>query len=235
MSIQFKCPHCKADIQVEKRLAGQFSTCSECERPIEIPELEWATENGDTTETVGVDSVKSERHLKITLTRNSMEILTALAGLIGFLSTLRAEPGVAAWSHYTGLLMFCLASAAFAARKVGKKWVWVVGVPAIAIVMVTWASFDSYRIDRTSRTSTATGELTISDYYSRITNLPYYRKMWLRYDRGGGTYMAGPLTEAETLHGLWYQYTSGSPPTSEYLWYWYGEEITEADWNLRNK
>ena len=41
MSIQFKCPHCKADIQVEKQLAGQFSTCSECGQPIEIPTLEW--------------------------------------------------------------------------------------------------------------------------------------------------------------------------------------------------
>ena len=41
MPISLKCPHCKEMIQVEKRLAGQFSTCSGCGEPIEIPTLEW--------------------------------------------------------------------------------------------------------------------------------------------------------------------------------------------------
>lgn len=47
-------------------------------------------------------------------------------------------------------------------------------------------------------------------------------------------YAAGPMSASHKQHGHWTSHTYDDfPPT--HTWYWYGEEITEGEWHLRNK
>jgi len=44
----------------------------------------------------------------------------------------------------------------------------------------------------------------------------------------------GPLSKSGKMHGKWtWLWKKGKPLT--YTWHWYGEEITEGEWHLRNK
>lgn len=44
----------------------------------------------------------------------------------------------------------------------------------------------------------------------------------------------GGMSESNKPHGKW-KYTCFEPFWKKEVWYWYGEEITEGEWHLRNK
>lgn len=54
---------------------------------------------------------------------------------------------------------------------------------------------------------------------------------WVRFASGGSA--EGDFSESGKQHGQWTYVDDDWKVT--HTWYWYGEEITEGEWYLRNK
>jgi hypothetical protein len=66
--------------------------------------------------------------------------------------------------------------------------------------------------------------------FTRWGGTPIYRDVHLsgRTD----TWMHGPVSQTGKAHGKW---TSRIGASWKYVWYWYGEQVSEGEWHLRNK
>jgi hypothetical protein len=75
---------------------------------------------------------------------------------------------------------------------------------------------------------------TVGTTYSRFNAIPL-RQSFIRLEPFG--FSGGPLSESGKKHGHWT--AIGMRNEIEQLpsnrWFWYGEEITEGEWHLRNK
>lgn len=69
--------------------------------------------------------------------------------------------------------------------------------------------------------------------YRNKTGDPF--EMFIAFPDDSPIIMAsGGLSSSGKYHGEW-SYQFNDPPRFETLWYWYGEEITEGEWHLRNQ
>jgi len=130
-------------------------------------------------------------------------------------------------------------------RLINRPWAWYVCALVIVAAVVTWRYFD-YRIHNWSHTDSESGwQWTYTDYIYRGRDKPFYREGHTWGGEGPNDDVItisfeGSFSETGKKHGHWQSFTlmSGDDMTkdhSEDEWYWYGEQISEGEWHLRNK
>jgi hypothetical protein len=120
----------------------------------------------------------------------------------------------------------------------------------VTSALFAWGRYD-YRIERWEDTDD-TGRQSYEDYFPRFGSRewPYYREYWLWMEKGCAR-ATGGFTETGKQHGHWHSSVIGDDNPAylrigyeedgipgwyhKDVWYWYGEEITEGEWHLRNK
>lgn len=73
------------------------------------------------------------------------------------------------------------------------------------------------------------------DTLTRFGNKPVYRTVTILTKEGKlDVVMEGPLSpDSGKPHGKW-KYLAFNPIDGETWWYWYGDQVTEGEWHLRN-
>ena len=77
--------------------------------------------------------------------------------------------------------------------------------------------------------------MTYIDTYSRDRKLLH---RFIMYESGDISTPEGGLSESGKRHGKWQsliQEPDGSNARMQSAWNWYGEQLTEGEWELRNK
>lgn len=139
-------------------------------------------------------------------------------------------------THYFSLAIFS-AMLPFEIFRHFKRWRSLQVPFAIAFVVLAWSiwpRFDSYDTQWYSDTGTR-----FVDSYSR-SGKHWYRHLTMKSSKG--TYSLGYSSEGPMSgtpprpHGHWLS-TSWEPVLFEqsHHWFWYGEEITQGEWELRQK
>lgn len=72
------------------------------------------------------------------------------------------------------------------------------------------------------------GDLQYQDIYS-WTDRPLHRTIIYNGEKSGAM-MAGPLSPSGKPHGAWVAF-----PPARRVWFWYGDEVSEGEWHLRNR
>ena len=98
-------------------------------------------------------------------------------------------------------------------------------------MVFAWGYFDTYK------EFWKNDRVNYIDTYHRWTGRHIYRYI-SAYETGDSTKLSwtadGQLAGTGKLHGKW-DYTYWSPNFTHHVqFYWYGEEVTEGEWHLRN-
>ncbi|MEM7559645.1 MAG: hypothetical protein AAF394_11030 [Planctomycetota bacterium] len=131
----------------------------------------------------------------------------------------------------------------FAKRKLSPRLLWVFGTLVFLGLIVLYARIDNYTKEWRKDDS------RYVDYYNRWTGNCVYRVVTVyetiaaaEADEILETYQTseGPLSSSGRPHGRWKHllhsnHDVGRMPRLWDEYYWYGEEVTEGDWHLRNR
>lgn len=141
----------------------------------------------------------------------------------------------AALASYSGLIISLASGSVLAKRtwphrtKIIRLIHWPIGISAI----LAFGWFDTYAepVER------AFGDFKVSGNtrYSRWGRVPLESFIRIDDPEGKMDSMAwGPLSPSGARHGEW-RIILGSGGGLRSQWFWYGEEITEGEWHLRNR
>ena len=161
--------------------------------------------------------------------------VTAGCGMfIGFLLLflLRQPPSLLVLLPYLGVLLMAISGAVLLSRRVPavrSKTGKAVTICAAAFLIWLLAGFDQYETVRKSKEST-----TARTTYARWGGRPLHRSIFVQ-DKEGFFWMEGPLSPSGKPHGEWKNGGTGVGPMEAREWFWYGDQITEGEWHLRNK
>jgi hypothetical protein len=165
--------------------------------------------------------------------------LTILSVLL-LLSTFHSEFVLV---HYGALILGVYSISYLLLGKVpslaDSRWRWAIpAIVAIAAALIWWRNDYYYRIWSPNELPSGYESMFYHDYIARgKTNYePYYREMhYSRKDKSIGNIVGG-FTESGKRHGKWTTWSSYySKSETKTNWYWNGEEISEGEWNLRNR
>lgn len=149
-----------------------------------------------------------------------------VGGIFVWGSTIGSPPSLWVALHYLSLMAAIIG----VVRTCAEKWAayrgWIVAGGSVAgLCLIVWyGQHDSYREVWVDNDGTS-----FHDTYSRGGRLKY-RYVFLK----GGDSMDGAFAGEgkPRQHGKW-DYWFGDNMT--HVWYWYGEEISEGEWHLRNR
>jgi hypothetical protein len=149
-----------------------------------------------------------------------------VAAVITFFITVNSPPSPRALVHYAALaiIVFALSALISPASMTARKWITGLTGPVVLVVWWSYSLVDCYDDRWTSENGTRFVD-------SRRRSGALYERYALFPDNG---FAHGPMTETGKLHGQWTYSTLGTIGLKT-RWYWYGEEITEGEWHLRNK
>lgn len=111
-------------------------------------------------------------------------------------------------------------------RSSGRVRAATVSMSAVALATCLFAMTDV----RVERWESEAGLIFI-DTHSRFSRTPLYREI---LDRSSLSSFEGPLAETGKPHGKWVMFNSSTLQTT-YHFYWYGEDVSEGEWHLRNR
>jgi len=145
--------------------------------------------------------------------------------------------------HYASFVATAASIVEFLKIKVSWARIRWAGIAVTMLAVGIWWSND-YCVDTWTKEAGEfdTFETEYKDYYRRLSKRPYYRKMNLRKPGEFLTWYIsqGPMTDTGKPHGKW-SWTNldwdAKPFESKQgiKFYWYGEELSEGNWHLRNK
>ena len=72
------------------------------------------------------------------------------------------------------------------------------------------------------------------DSRRRWSDVIYWRSMTTHHPHSPTWTSKGPMTATNKPHGHWTGFLWSDFESRDY-WYWYGDEVTEGEWNLRNR
>lgn len=158
-------------------------------------------------------------------------LFVAFLGGILYACTIESPPGWLCIVNYLALILFGSGLAFIAwiplkARFPRYKQLTLAGLSAIPIGLVLWwAQYDWYLEHWTMDNG-----WKVTDTVRRFGR-PFERIIYT-YDADGkfGTMISGPLSPSGKMHGEWRAMFGMDGST----WYWYGEEVSEGTWHLRN-
>lgn len=139
---------------------------------------------------------------------------------------------------YPGILAVCFGASVVASKKIGKPWPYSVAAVTTLVSLVTWGAFDTYEVTWTSDV------FVYKDTTHRWTGDISYRKLETfanpsaainRDYRQLDIVSEGPMSGHVKPHGKWELVVLRPAFESLVLFYWYGENVTEGEWHLRNK
>lgn len=148
--------------------------------------------------------------------------------------------------HYAALITVLCSFAALIASRLNHRLAWYALAPLIGALAWLWGHFD-YKISYWTDTTDTGAEWQYTDYTYCGKARPYYRKMWTSGTANDGLIhlsIEGGFSQTGKLHGRWHTWAMysadsgmaiGDRHTDKDEWYWYGEEITEGEWHLRNR
>ena len=176
-----------------------------------------------------------------------------------WLATLGLPPGGLVMVNYLGLAIFALGLVgAVQSLWFQPRVVWWFGPPAALVLLSLYAPFDRYTVrwtkvyDPTLLTEVQTEVALPWDGPSQDVSWTEYRDRYRRWGRrlvyrwvasyDGNTtedywaafHSQGRMSASGRPHGPW-QMNCYNPPYAKDVWFWYGEEISEGEWHLRNK
>ncbi len=164
--------------------------------------------------------------------------IVAGIGLVAWLMALGSQPySVLVRIHYLGLAVFVVGVTLEIAGRVPrlKPFGTAISVFAVLGAWWLWPQFDCYD----ERWESGSGT-TFTDSRTR-SGRHYHRR--LRTDtekQRDGSYIYGERAEGPMAgdppkpHGHWERFEFKSYSTT-HMWYWYGDSITQGEWELRNK
>ncbi len=157
----------------------------------------------------------------------SINTVLVLGGGLGWLFTLQPKPGPIVLVHY-GLLVTAIVGVVRACAgkwPAYRKWITVGGTVAGVCLVILYGHHDYYE----ARWINEQGTKYVDTYHRFSRNLVH---RWL-FPAGGGS-SDGPMAGEGTPkpHGMWTHLGNGG---IEYTFYWYGEEVSEGEWHLRNR
>ena len=180
-----------------------------------------------------------------------------------WIATMGLPPERGPLKCYCALIVACVSGTLAVCMKWFSRRVFWWAMPAILFVAVAlFARFDWYQSVWVNEQDPETGEYTqrpagddrgLTEYAGRtVRYIDTYRR-WgrrlvyreLRVIPAGETLLSscfkfehcseGPMSESGKPHGAWTYEERRDGYKMTHLWFWYGEEITEGDWHLRNK
>lgn len=157
-------------------------------------------------------------------------------GLLGWVLCVTNERGGRAILCYPFLALACAGVVGFVVRRFDRWWVSYLGAGLAVLVLVWWGSVDTYT------TKWHRGFNRYRDTFTRWGDRIIYRDIdFCDSPEDAAKFFSispsacGPMAGTGKPHGQW-RYDYGSPDwRSETKFYWYGEEISEGEWHLRNK
>ena len=166
-----------------------------------------------------------------------LEIFIAAACAAGFMATLRSPPGTKPLVNYLLLALFVSITVSTLMGRylpLSKKLAAFAGTTAAIIAWVLYANWlDTY--DQRWSQARGPSEVSYVDSYHRGAELPYFRR--IASDDDGERFRAsGGMAGEGKPHGRWVEYSFGKGLSFEHrvVFYWYGEEIAEGKWHLRD-
>jgi hypothetical protein len=155
--------------------------------------------------------------------------LLIIAGIPAWLFTIGCYPGPLILIHYGSLIAVFVGAIRVCAEKWGQKraLIYKIGMVLSIYLIILYGKHDQY----TERWTDQQGNIfhdTVSRFGFRLIDRDVYFK-------DGGNASGSFVGEEESKkHGKWIYWSAGLRDREE-KFYWYGEEISEGDWYLRNK
>ena len=185
-------------------------------------------------------------------------VLAIIGGLVWWLATLGQVPSIWSFSNYCALVILCLGVSAAITRARPRWFKWV--APALAVLaLLIFGWFDTYKRVWATMQDPSTFEWVeiedptpwgdrgrdvmmrrYVDTYHRWSKQFVYRRMTTWFDESPSSWILesvickGPMSPGGKPHGYWVV-TMLKPPYQEREWYWYGEKVSEGEWNTRNR
>lgn len=161
----------------------------------------------------------------------SVRTLSILVGLVGWIVTIQTPPSPFVLVHYAFLLMalvgiyLVFVNTWSAYKKAIKIAGFVFGFSIVSLYAIKYDSFESHW--------TSDYGNTYIDTYKRWGDEFAYRRITFK----DGGFCHGPMKGEghPKQHGKWTCLGKWFRDGLEYTFYWYGEEVSEGEWNLRNK
>lgn len=163
--------------------------------------------------------------------------IVAGCGLVAWLWTLGSPPSAWVVVHYLALAAGVVGITLEITGRTSQLKPFGVAIAACAVLGAwwLWPKFDCYNEQWVNDSGT-----TFTDSQTR-SGRHYHRRMQEKNETlSDGTYilgnsMEGPMAgDPPKPHGHW-TITLWRPFTTSHLWYWYGDTITQGEWELRNK
>ncbi len=165
-----------------------------------------------------------------TLGRRGYAVTGGVIALMCFLGSTRSQPGL--WVLFNYFCLF-LGVRLIAVAVIGQWWpeprsMWVGFGLAIAALFM-WAPFDRYDHHWSSRSGADYVDTT-----TRFTSRVVYRHVDHNDSDDWSSY--GPMAgDPSKPHGRWHDHWSKPSWGSRDHWYWYGDQISQGEWELRNR
>lgn len=219
--ISFSCS-CGQKLNVNKSSLGKMFTCPACLSPV-LAAVPTSIEPGSQT----FVRKRSQAELTRFNTMRHIAIWCSVAVyILVFEASSRAKPPTMWWSlEFASIIELCVAGAWFFGTK--TKWsikYFICAGIAIGFSIGIWRHQTATYRDRWSK-----GDVLYSDKYNRHEEIVY------RFWSEDGTRSEGPMTSTHKPHGYWETVHIGDSIIELDRWYWYGDEVSEGEWNLRNK
>lgn len=263
MPIPVQCQTCQKKFKANDAASGKILACPNCHAMIHVPDVNWVNEIEfkephappavellpvvEEVSAIPPRAPKPRQPFDYQKWQGRIKVVTFWLSILMFFVTMR-EPGFATISHYTALGLLTGIGASWFATKWIPMHRRATIIVAVAVALFLWGRSDYY-IKRWEKFND--GEPTkYSDYYRRFSNTLFYRDIWIELENGSH-HIEGSFSESRKPHGHWHEsvaddkangykyfdYKEQAIPGWFYkdTWYWYGEEITEGEWHLRNK
>jgi hypothetical protein len=147
-----------------------------------------------------------------------------------FLWTMHSPPSLSVLVNYLALLAAPWLLGVGYGMPRQKRWPAYAGFMAGLVLWYLWAKVDYYDHRWTDKDG-----FTFIDSTYRGEYRPFYRYMWKSDDERNDLFRTeGGFSPSFKRHGPWDTFQTGAGPEL-HQWFWYGEEITEGEWHLRNR
>lgn len=232
------CPDCNKTLSVPDAYIGQKVRCRGCQRDF--------VAHNDNAPPSNPNPESWLENLRITIRCASPYVLVASAVSLPFLNHSYSS-GLSVLIAYCILIAALGGALALAKRKLSRpnqhlrKPIFVAACVTACILFYLYAKHDTYMMRQ------AVDNIDIYDTYTQLGRNHIYRRTYstLQFPISGpcNINIKGPLAarpgsyEAER-HGRWETCRWSSDPlycNTTYVWYWYGEQITEDQWLQRTR
>lgn len=228
--IPWICPHCSKEFPVIALAIARNVPCPHCGMSVDIPALiKLPTQSRNA---VGALSVLFKIAINNFAWCDSLRTFSILVGFVGWIATIQTPPSPFILVHYALLVLVLVGIYLVFVNtwSAYKKAIKIAGfVFGLSIVSLYATKYDSFK----SRWTDKDGDKFI-DTYKRWGHDLVYRSVIFKDDSG---FCHGPMKGEghPKQHGKWTCLGKWFRDGLEYTFYWYGEEVSEGEWNLRNK